>query len=102
MGQEVIDAHGHQIDAHRPVYPRFRGDFEFGADPVGRGYEERIGVAGRLQIEQGAESTECGIGAWPPCRPRKGLYPLDKSLSGVDVDARPRIGQTVPSIVHLK
>jgi hypothetical protein len=46
-----------------PVYRL--GDFELGADPIGRGDEDRIPEPSRLEVEQRAEPAEAGVGSRP-------------------------------------
>jgi hypothetical protein len=63
------------------------GDLELGADPVGRGDEDRIPEPGRLEVEQRAEPAEPGVGS----RPRRGARERgdrpDERGGGVGVDA---------------
>ena len=44
---DVVDAHGDQVDADRVVDARRLGDFEFRADAVGSRNENRVAVASR-------------------------------------------------------
>ncbi len=41
----------------------FDRDFDFGADAVGRGDQDRVGEARGLEVEQAAEAADLGIGA---------------------------------------
>ena len=40
--QNVVDAHGHQIDAHRIMFADQLGDFELGANAVGAGNKDGV------------------------------------------------------------
>src|SRR5574337_1403052 len=43
---DVVDAHGHEVDADGVVAPALDGELEFGADAVGAGDQHRVLVAG--------------------------------------------------------
>ncbi len=51
LGQQVVDAHGHQVDADGVGQARLDGDLQLGADAIGGGDQQRIIVAGGLQVE---------------------------------------------------
>ncbi len=65
LHHEVVDRHGDEIDADRVVARSLDRDLDLGADAVGRGDQDRIGEAGRLEIEQAAEAADLGIRARP-------------------------------------
>ena len=73
--------------------PGFDGDLELGADAVVGGDQDRVLEAGRLQIEQPAETAEVGIGAGPARRSRQRLDRFDQRVAGIDIDAGLAIGQ---------
>ena len=80
LGQQVVDAHGHQVDADRVVEAGLDGDLQLGADAVGGGDQQRVVVAGRLQVEQRAEAAQRRLRA----RPAGGLgQRLDRLDQGV-------------------
>ena len=87
LGEDVVDAHGHEVDADGGVRPVVDGDLELGAHAVVRGDEDRVVEAGGLQIEQAAETTEVGVRAGTSRRPGQRLDGLDQRLARVDVDA---------------
>ena len=63
LDDEIVDAHRDEVDAD-PVMPAgLDRQLELGADAVIGGDQQRIFVAGRLQVEEAAESAELGIGA---------------------------------------
>ncbi len=68
LDEEIVDAHGDEIDADRGVPAGVDGDPELGADPVVGGDEDRIAEAGPLEVEEAAEAAEIGIGAGPAGR----------------------------------
>ena len=71
LRQQVVDAHGDEIDADGVVPAGLDGDLQLGADAVVGGDQDRVLEAGPLEIEQRAEAAEVGIGArraaspWP-------------------------------------
>ena len=67
-------------------------DLQLGADAIGAGYKDRVVVAGGLQVEQGAEAAQTGIGADPCGGFGQRLDRVDESVAGVDVDAGILIG----------
>ena len=63
MHDEIVDAHGDEIDADRIVKAALDGELDLGADAVIRRNEDRIDEAGGLEIEQAAEAADFGVGA---------------------------------------
>ena len=95
LDDEVVDAHGNEIDADRVVIVRVDGDLELRADAVVGGDEHRIGEARGLQVEQAAEAADLAVRAWTARRTDSRLDLLDEQVAGIDIDARVAIGQTV-------
>ena len=66
---EVVDDHADQVEADRVVHVHRLGDRDLGADTVGRGRQQRAGVAGqRGGVEEpgeAAEPTDHLGAAWP-------------------------------------
>ena len=93
LHDEVVDAHGDEIDADRIVPPGLDRDLELGADAVRGGDEDRIAIARRLEIEERAEAAEPGIGSRPRRGARQRLYRLDERVPGVDIDAGSAVAQ---------
>lgn len=100
MNDEVVDAHGDEIDTDRVMQAAVDRELDLGADAVIRGNEDRIDEAGRLQIEEAAETADFRIGAWPPRRPHERLDRLDHRIAGINADARLGIGKPL-GIRHL-
>ena len=63
LHHEIVDRHGDKIDADRVVAAGLDGDFDFGADAVIGGDQDRIDKARGLEIEQAAKAADLGIGA---------------------------------------
>ena len=101
LGQQVVDAHGHQIDADGVVMAALDGDLQLGADAVGGGDDQRIGVAGGLEVEEGAEAAQRRVRAGPAGRLGQRLDRLDQGRARVDVDAglRHRSGRSARSVM---
>jgi hypothetical protein len=80
LGQQIVDAHGHQVDADRGVHLGVDGDAQLGADAVGGGDQQRVVVAGRLEVEQGAEAAQAAVRARTPRGLGQGLDRLDQGV----------------------
>ena len=93
LHDQVVDAHGDEVDADGLVPPGLDGDLDLGADAVVGGDQHRVAKAGRLQVEQRAEAAEIGACARPRRRPGQRLDRLDKRIARIDVDAGLGIGQ---------
>ena len=87
LHHQIVDAHGDEVDADRAVNAGLDGDLELGADAVGGRDQDRIGEAGRLQVEQAAEAADLGVGAAPPRGAHQRLDQIDHARAGVDVHA---------------
>ena len=92
LDQNVIDAHGHQVNAYGIVLVTGKGQFELGAHAVRRGYQYRFGHAGEIRTEQPAESAYVrddapGLGALHQI-----LDARNQGIARFDVDARLGIG----------
>ena len=60
LHDDVVDAHGDEVDADGVVAAGLDGELELGADAVGAGDQHRVLVAARLEVEQGAEAADAG------------------------------------------
>ena len=65
LGDDVVDAHGHEVDAHGVMAVRQEGDLELGADPVGGGHQHRPPAADAGQVEESAEPADASHEAGP-------------------------------------
>ena len=95
LHHEVVDRHGDKIDADGVVAGGFDGDFDFGADAVGCGDQDRIVKARGLEIEQPAEAADFRAGP----RARRGAHQwLDQfhhAVAGIDIDAGGRVARLI-------
>ena len=57
---DVVDAHGHAVDAHGVVLVHQEGDFELRAHAVGAADQHRALHVGHVQLEQAAKAAEAG------------------------------------------
>jgi len=64
------------------------GDLQFRADAVGGGDQQRVLEAGRLGIEESAETAERGVRARARGGARQGCDGFDQGIAGIDIDAR--------------
>jgi hypothetical protein len=60
LDQDVVDAHGHQVDADGVVPAELLGQLELGAHAVGGGHQDGFGVSPRVELEQPAETADIG------------------------------------------
>ena len=60
---DVVDAHGHAVDAHAVVSVHELGDALLGAHAVGAGDEDRLPHAGDVGREQTAKAADTGHNA---------------------------------------
>ncbi len=93
LRQQVVDAHGDQIDPDAPVQTRFDGDAQLRAHPVRRRDQDRVREPGGLQVEQAAEAADPAHHAGPVGRAYGGLDRLDEGVARIDIDPRIAIGQ---------
>ncbi len=87
LDDQIVGAHRDQIDPDPVVPPALDRELELGADAVVGGDEQRIAIAGRLEIEDAAESAQIGIGARPPRRAREWADRADQRIARGDRDA---------------
>ena len=55
---DIIDAHGHAVDADGVVLVQQHGDAQLGADAVRAGDQDRMLNAGAVQLKQTAEAAQ--------------------------------------------
>ena len=65
LDHDVVDAHRHQVDAHRVVQAGLDGDLELGAHAIGAGHQDGIAKARGLEVEQAAEAAQAADYAAP-------------------------------------
>src|SRR5262249_7489233 len=100
LHDEVVDAHGDEVDADGVVPAGGDGELELGADAVGGGDQDRVTVARSLGVEEGAEAAEAGGRAAAGRGARQRLDRLDQRVAGVDVDAGGFVGPAVYGVLR--
>ena len=65
LHHQIVDAHGDQVDADGVVLPGLDRDPQLGADAVRGRHQHRVGEAGGLEVEQGAEAAQPAHHACP-------------------------------------
>ena len=101
LDDDVVHAHRHEIDADRVVAAGLDGDLDLGADAVIGRHQDRVGEAGGLQVEQPAEPADLGIRPGPAGGAHQRLDRLDHGVARIDIDARIRVGHSVPAFAVL-
>ena len=92
LHDEVVHAHGDEVDADGVVAAGVDGQPQFGADAVGGGDQHGVAESGRFRVEQGAEAADAAEQAGPGGGPGQRLDALDQGVAGVDVHAGRAIG----------
>jgi hypothetical protein len=92
-GDQVVDDHGHQVDADRVVPVQRPGEGDLGTDAVGRGGEQRTAVLRGVEREQTGEATEPADHLRPVGLLHRRPHQRHRPLAGVDVDAGGGVGQ---------
>jgi hypothetical protein len=84
LRENVVDAHCHEVDAHRVVARELESELQLGADAIGARYEHRVAVFAWNPGER-AEAADAGehLRAQRPFR--EGLDRLDQRVARVDV-----------------
>src|SRR5205085_5572677 len=72
LDDEIVGAHRDEVDANAVVPPGFDRELELGPDPVVGRDQQRIAVAGRLEVEKTAKTAQLGVRARPGSRARQG------------------------------
>ena len=95
LNDDIVDAHGDEVDPDRLEYPALDSDLDLGADAVIGRNQDRVLEPGGLQIEQSAEPADLRIRARPPRRAHQRLDRIDHGIARVDVDASVGVGERV-------
>lgn len=93
LNDQIVDAHGNEVDADGVMAAGVDRYFQFGADAIGGGDQDRVGKAGLTQIEQGAESAQPGGGAQAGGGASQRFDGFNQGFAGVDIDTRVPVGQ---------
>ncbi len=98
-GQDVVRAHGHQVDAHRVVLAGQLGHLELRAHAVGAAHQQRVvHVLGRRDGEQAAEAADVAHHLGPVRVVHHALDGVHGARALGGVDARLRVGRGL--LVH--
>ena len=85
LHQDVVDAHGDQVDADGVVPVQMEGQTQLGADTIGAGDQDRL-LEFLADFEQRAKTTEAAHDALAHGALGKWLDRLDQRIAGIDVD----------------
>src|SRR5579862_3941247 len=96
LHHKVVDRHGDEIDADSVVAGGFDRDFDFGADAIGRGDQDWVGITGGLEIEQTAETADFCASPGTRRRTHQRLDQFHHAVAGIDIDT----GGRVACLIH--
>ena len=100
LHDQVVDAHGDEVDADRVVPAGVDGDLQLGADAVIGRDQHRIGEARGLKVEEPAEAADLAIRAWPPGRAHQRFDLFDQQHCRRRCRPRLSIGEPVFLLAH--
>ena len=86
LDDDVVDAHGHQIDAHRVVTAGQEGDLELCPHAVNRRDQDRLLDLGQIQGEKPSETADVGDDARGEGLLGQGFYAFHQPVGRVDID----------------
>ena len=92
LDDQVVDAHGDEIDAHRVVPATVDRQLQLGADTIIARHQQRILVSRRFRIEETAETTDFAVRTGAHRRLHQRADRLDQSIARLDRDTRLFIG----------
>ena len=92
LDDQVVDAHGDEIDAHRVVPATVDRQLQLGADTVIARHQQRVLVPCRFRIEEAAETTDFAVRTGAHRRLHQRADCLDQSIARFDRDTRLFIG----------
>jgi hypothetical protein len=88
VDQDVVHAHGHEVDAHRPEPSCHRGDLHLGPHAVRARYEYGIAVFSRVEPEESRKSSDATQNLPAVRRPDDRADEGNQAVPLVDVHAR--------------
>jgi len=94
LNDDVVNAHGDQVNADSVVTIKFERQLQLGADSVCRGNQNRGLVFILVQGKETAEATDVGENFGAVGRLDQGLDDVDKTITGFDIYAGAFIGHT--------
>ena len=97
----VVDAHGHAVDANGVVLIHEKGDFQLGAHAVGTGDQDGLLHARHIGGEQAAEAAQRAHDTGNVGGLHQGLDAVDRLVAGGDVHAGGGVGFGM-GVLHVK
>ena len=97
LNQNIIDAHGHQIDAHAVVHAPIESQLEFGTHTIGAADQYRLLVT-LGHLKQGAKATQARQNPFSQGFGGHGLDAFNQSVTGINVHAGIFVGK---GFVHV-
>ena len=92
LAHQIVDAHGHQVDANGVEPSDGLGHQRLGAHPVGAGHQHRLAVALGVEGEQATEAAQRPEHLGPEGGGHHRTDEVDRPLASPDVDAGPGVG----------
>ena len=99
---DVVDAHGHAVDADGVVLVHEEGELQLRADAVRAADEHGVLDAGRVQLKQTAEAADVGTDARGHSARDVAFHQLNGPVSGGDVHPGGRVALRAGIMIHGK
>jgi cardiolipin synthase (CMP-forming) len=100
LDNNVVDAHGHEVNADRIVHAALNGDLHLGADAVVGGDQDRVDKPRRAEIEQSAESAKLRARSGAARGAGERTDSIHNPVADIDVDSRFGVGQRLSAFGH--
>jgi cardiolipin synthase (CMP-forming) len=101
LNDNVVDAHGHKVNADRTVRVALDGDLHLRADAVVGGDQDGVDKSCRLKIEQSAESAKLRARSGTACGASERPDSIHNPVADIDVDPRIGVGERLSAFWHL-
>lgn len=92
LHNQVVDAHGNEIDTDGIVLAAVQRDTKLGSDTIRARYQDGITEPGTLEIERAAESTDFTVRSGTTGGLDDGFDGVDKGVAVVDRDTGRGVG----------
>ncbi len=92
LHDEIVDAHGHQIDAHGVVFFQIDGQAQLGAHPISAGDQHRLLVA-RRDLTQGPKAAKTTKDFRTTSAFGHALDTFNQCIAGIDIHASILVAQ---------
>lgn len=93
LNNQVVDAHGHEIDTDGRVLADIERNPQLGSDTVRTGHQNGIPKPGALEVERAAESTDLSVGSGSTGGLDDGLDGVDEGVTVVDRNTCRGVGE---------